>query len=603
MRVALPRTAVGWKPAPRMLERVAGHIIPRPGSSAALSSGGVGRTADRAPKDRGSAMVTDTANSGRLPSSAAGQRTPRFLRFLVGAAWIAFLAEAALFVLFQDTYYDESGYLYEGWLAAARGWVPFRDFAAKVPPVIYYAYGLPQRWFGPSLLVGRVESVLLTAGALWFAVAVARRLGGSWAPPLVLWSFVFAMKTGEWYFRAAAYPVVAFWGMLALYCLEGPRSRREHPPDSHPPDQLPVWRFYVALVAATLLLLSRHDLLGIYGPLGVYALTRPVGRRHKVIGVLLSVLLAVGALAPLAVIAPDQFAYAFSAGLTHAVSSPDIRPYARSAPVSLYTTGWYTMMALRDYFVPIVLLAPALGHFLVVRRSRGDWWGCIARNPGPVLLAVVVVGNPLIRGTAAALTDSNAFYLRDGYIAIFLLVLSAVLISRLMERAEPPVRGALVSVCVLACAMGVIMKGPPDLVHITRPPLVSQFAEGAAALRQHSAPDARVFALTELPTVLEAGREVFPPLTHSLFAFSLSSTEECHRLLCYNLDILDDWLAHEADAVVLSESGRESIVESVRYDRGQEIWGLIEARVEESFELAATVPDTGHGRLEVYVRR
>ena len=86
-------------------------------------------------------------------------------------------AEALLFTLFGVVNRDEGWYLYAGRLVY-DGKVPYRDFAFFQGPVLPYLYGFPQWLFGPSLLVGRLTSLVLILASFALLVRVARMIAG-----------------------------------------------------------------------------------------------------------------------------------------------------------------------------------------------------------------------------------------------------------------------------------------------------------------------------------------------------------------------------------------------------------------------------------------
>jgi hypothetical protein len=107
-------------------------------------------------------------------------------------AWHVFAAllvvETALFAWFGVVNRDEGWYLYAGRLVF-EGKIPYRDFSYFQAPVLPYLYGLPQMLFGPSLLAGRVTSVVFVFIAAAAIAASADLLGGrsarTWALALL----------------------------------------------------------------------------------------------------------------------------------------------------------------------------------------------------------------------------------------------------------------------------------------------------------------------------------------------------------------------------------------------------------------------------------
>ena len=97
---------------------------------------------------------------------------------LAGAAgWLAFFVVGLVYLWVGEPNADEGYYLYASRLVY-EGQELYRDFAFVQMPLLPYVYGLPQRLLGPSLLLGRATSLLLTAASLVTLSATARRHGG-----------------------------------------------------------------------------------------------------------------------------------------------------------------------------------------------------------------------------------------------------------------------------------------------------------------------------------------------------------------------------------------------------------------------------------------
>ncbi len=74
---------------------------------------------------------------------------------------------------------DEGWYLY-GSTLVLQGLLPDRDFAYTQMPLLPYVYGAVQG-VSPSLLVGRLTSVVISLGAVGMSVVMAKRYAGAWA--------------------------------------------------------------------------------------------------------------------------------------------------------------------------------------------------------------------------------------------------------------------------------------------------------------------------------------------------------------------------------------------------------------------------------------
>ena len=94
------------------------------------------------------------------------------------------------------TVWDESGYLFKGYLFASGQYQPFADYApwTNHMPLAFLIPGYLQYWFGPGMAAARVSAVViggLSLVGLWLA---AYRLGGVWWGTGVVW--VIALNSG-----------------------------------------------------------------------------------------------------------------------------------------------------------------------------------------------------------------------------------------------------------------------------------------------------------------------------------------------------------------------------------------------------------------------
>lgn len=83
-------------------------------------------------------------------------------------------------IIFNISYIDEAKYLIKGWLMTTGqvGYYSTKGFFYQHMPGGWLWYGLGQKLFGPSLLVGRIQSFLVGLTNLWLSFALGKRLGG-----------------------------------------------------------------------------------------------------------------------------------------------------------------------------------------------------------------------------------------------------------------------------------------------------------------------------------------------------------------------------------------------------------------------------------------
>ena len=74
------------------------------------------------------------------------------------------MALVSYYLVFSDTWFDETDHAYKAWLTAEDLAFPFQDFALKYGPIGFYSQVLWQWLFGPSVLAPRVLSILFLFG-------------------------------------------------------------------------------------------------------------------------------------------------------------------------------------------------------------------------------------------------------------------------------------------------------------------------------------------------------------------------------------------------------------------------------------------------------
>lgn len=97
--------------------------------------------------------------------------------------WLLFclyLLVGLIFVFMGKVWTDESWYFGGSWLIA-KGMIPYKDFFVIHNPLFFYFYAIPQYFFGPSMIVGRLTSLVLMMLTFILAWRVSFQFGGKTA--------------------------------------------------------------------------------------------------------------------------------------------------------------------------------------------------------------------------------------------------------------------------------------------------------------------------------------------------------------------------------------------------------------------------------------
>lgn len=93
--------------------------------------------------------------------------------------WIG--AESAFLLVYRETWFDELVYLFKGYGVVSGAFAPFRDIILEYPPFAFFAHGAVQAVFGPSIMAGRLTSLIFFWLLLLLVFIIGRRMGGRWA--------------------------------------------------------------------------------------------------------------------------------------------------------------------------------------------------------------------------------------------------------------------------------------------------------------------------------------------------------------------------------------------------------------------------------------
>ncbi len=502
---------------------------------------------------------------------------------MLAAGWVVVFAEAAFVVVHAKTLYDEGGYLYEGWLVCARGWRPYQDFYTKVTPLLYYFYGLPQALLGPSLWLGRLQAtataLLAIALGSW---AVARRCG-PWAAAAAVWLFAATTAGLDQHFRALAIAPCALWTAVALAGIAHSDRR---------------WGPAVAGAGVGLLLLTRHDLIGMALGL-VFGMWLAGGLRAAAVASSIAAAVLLAGLAPFLVSAPCAVLRIVSVGLLCRGPEVGPQPFVRTEPLTLHNLPWYVKFLLRAYFaVGLALLAAAWRKL----SCRAEPLVC---HPVATTALVAALANLAVRGTATVLTGRNAFYLRDFYIELPLVVAAAGLLSGAIQTAHSvQFRRAVAAVAVAGVVLGPVVSPARQVFVPNRPPVAQAAAEAGKFVAAHTRPDDRIFTIADPHIFLLARREVLPRLTHHMFLYAPEAdTAAVRKTWCFNLETLLEMLRHDATVVVLTERGMRWLVDNERTTAGIEVDRAVRKELRQNWRLVARADNPFAGRIEVFRRK
>jgi 4-amino-4-deoxy-L-arabinose transferase-like glycosyltransferase len=302
------------------------------------------------------------------------------------AFWICFgvyLILGLVYVFLGVFWADESWYFGGSWLVAG-GEVPYRDFFAHHNPLFYYVYALPQYFFGPSLLTGRLTSLVIMMLAFVLVWRLARKLGGNRAALIaggLLITNIFLVH----YYTTYSYHILEAFFMVLFFCIlfSGWRDAVKYP---------------LTVLMLCLVIGIRYPVDIVSAMLVLYLIYIIYRFRHRQRVILLSLGVAVLSLAvillPFILMARDQY---FFGTVTYNFNQVNFWAEFMGGEIpDLINRIYHALLDLSDAFLYFYAAAAILLGLLVyviikTRQEKRGFKELISRNQNLVLLIVFIL--------------------------------------------------------------------------------------------------------------------------------------------------------------------------------------------------------------------
>ena len=418
---------------------------------------------------------------------------------------------------------DEGWYLYASKLVF-QGALPYRDFAYTQMPLLPYVYGVIQV-IHPSLLGGRVTSVLLLIGTLCLSIVIARRYGGTRAVSIT--TLLFAGFTFCIYFNSVVktYTLVSFCFIATLFVL----SSNLNDDTKYP----------LALVFAFGAALVRFTAIFFLAPVMIYIVVASPRAKTRALALLVCAVMA--ALAGFFLL-PDW-------------------PLARWNLLDSHLGHWGAspiLVRLRDIlslrlpdivhnFGPVLVLGAVALYFILCNRNARLG----SRDPTPILATTV----GLVLFGASHLVNGiwQVEYLVPA-LTVFLPIIGIAL-SHLYGETGNTSR-TLINVALVAVIVLLPLGESTQHTDLTggRLPL-EEIDQVAALVAQNSKPTDQVLALEALSVVVDAHRSTLPGMTLAQFSLQELDTATAERLHVVNYDLAAHAIEQKTPRVIVLTDG------------------------------------------------
>ncbi|MEX1071770.1 MAG: hypothetical protein WEC37_04005 [Anaerolineales bacterium] len=144
---------------------------------------------------------------------------PRLPDLLSFAGGLVYAAQSITYIFTSGSMLDEGLYLLKGWYFATGQYTPFEDYGVLTNhmPLAFLIPGYVLKWFGSTLLTGRIYAVILGLIALVALWWLARRLSGAWWAAFAVWAIALNVALVRIYSLALSQVLIA--ALLALVLL------------------------------------------------------------------------------------------------------------------------------------------------------------------------------------------------------------------------------------------------------------------------------------------------------------------------------------------------------------------------------------------------
>ena len=447
------------------------------------------------------------------------------------------------FVFLGRFFTDENWYFGDSWLVA-NGMLPYQDFSVHHNPIFFYVYALPQYFFGPDMIVGRLTSLLLAMLLFVLVWRLSRKLGGKTAA-LIASVLLIANLYIIFYFTTVTYRVLEASLMLVFFAILFSSLKNSI--------KYPLTTFVLCLV------------VGVRYPVGFMAILLVLylvyvayrNRRNKLIilSSLSTAVLTLGVIMlPFVVLAKDQF---FFGTITFPFNRMGFeREFEIIGQTGIFQRVLQVLVTLfgvvRNFLAPITILL-GLAIYIVSRiwQRKVKIKDLIRENqPMVFLLAFVILFEAF--STLAPVTAPSFRSFTFPVVAVIAGVALAKVLTHIKDRNA--------TLLLYSLIIALIVLSPVIQDRESRPALpwdksdVGIVLEVGGKVKALTHDSDKIFTF-DTAFAVQAGRRVLPGMELELYSFYPTwETAKCEKYKLLNLSMLLNYLStKEAGAVVLSE--------------------------------------------------
>ena len=509
------------------------------------------------------------------------------LKTCIKIATVVWLLTAIYGLIFNISYIDEAKYLIKGWLIVS-GQVSYYqtpEFFYQHMPGSFLWYGLGQIISGPSLLAGRLQSLMIGLLVFWSSFILAKKIINSRTGQIALLILSLSPVTALYYSAAVPQSLAALimvWGVIFLH--DGLVKKR-------------AYGLTLATAFFSLLVIVRENFVF---TLGLYFLFLTItGLNVK--QWLKQLLVALGILGLFFIPGYPQTLKVFTNFLGVSQWWPSTNSELRI--LSLY---WkedlqsinLQFRAIREFAIIfhawILILIGLAAYYLktglaqlrMIGTNRQKFWQ---------FLIVVTVFNFIIHSWAAFKLSPRAIVSYLAYIAPLVAVILAILIQKIKSKT--------ISLLIIPAYLFLLILSPVGVRFArifaipTLNPDLKVINQSAAKLDSFTSQKKHIIWLSEPISLYVSGKVYYYPLiNHINFYKPTNETAIVRKLGFWNQEMLDQWL-DEAELVVVDKNKLLLLNET---PQGQQLVNDLTQKLIKDFQMIDERDDIWPGELLFY---
>ncbi len=502
-----------------------------------------------------------------------------------------------IYVFLGKFWADESWYFGES-LLVASGHAPYQDFFTHHNPLFFYVYALPQYLFGPSIIVGRLTSLVLMLITFVLAWRLAYRLEGQKAALITGGLLVISIFLVYYYVTFSYRALEAFLTLVFFSILFGGLKD--------------IVKYPLAAFPLCLIVAIRYPIDVVTAMLGLYLIYVIIHCWHRKPVILVSLgvtILVLGViLLPFIFIASEQYSFGT---ITYTFRTTDFwAEFGIMGVPTIIDRLYHALLVLtqviRNYYaVVVIILGLLIFSIYKIKLENPKLKELISRNQNLVIMIIFI----LLFELFCAMAFLSGVGLRTFSFPVA-AILAGVGLGKVLDEVKDKgtvwmLNGLIIALIIFT---PLAQYGQGDEA---RPALkwqnadINYILDVSDKIADYTQEGESVLTFTP-PLVLQADRKLMPGMAMELLNFFPTwDTEKARKYHLYNKDILMDYLtSRQAAAVVLTENrfysgkGQGKILDDYR--------GELLRILNDNYSLVETLYyplEIGRGNVYIYLPR